>query len=61
MDILEEQAHLGPSLGQEAHWFNAMAQTLGKYRRVTLPLGAEEETSEDLTYPLQPQRFAFGG
>jgi hypothetical protein len=33
MDVLEEQAQLGPSLGQESHRLDAMAQTLGKYKR----------------------------
>jgi hypothetical protein len=27
MDVLEEQAQLGPSLGQEAHRLDAMART----------------------------------
>jgi hypothetical protein len=49
MDVLEEQAQLGPSLGQEAHWLDAMAQTLGWYRRGTFPLEPKEETLEDLT------------
>jgi hypothetical protein len=29
MDVLEEQAQLGPSLGQEAHRLDAMTHTLG--------------------------------
>jgi hypothetical protein len=32
MDVLEEQAQLGPSLGQEAHRLDAMTQTLEKAR-----------------------------
>jgi hypothetical protein len=32
MDVLKEQAQLGPSLGQEAHRLDAIAQTLGQDR-----------------------------
>jgi hypothetical protein len=32
MDVLEEQAQLGPSLGQEAHRLDAMTHTLGERR-----------------------------
>jgi hypothetical protein len=49
VDIFEQQAQLGPSLGQEAHRLDAMAQTLGQYRRGTLPLEEKGETLEDLT------------
>jgi hypothetical protein len=48
MDILEEQAQLGPSLGYEAHPLDAIAQTLGQYMRGMFPLEVKEETLEDL-------------
>jgi hypothetical protein len=41
MDILEEQAHLGPSLGQEAHRLDAIAQTLGKVHEMNVSFGGK--------------------
>jgi hypothetical protein len=52
MDILEEQAQLGPSLGQEAHRLDAMTQTLGQDRGWTFPLEAREETLELTPSPI---------
>jgi hypothetical protein len=49
MDVLEEQAQLGPSMGQEAHMLDAMTRTLGQHKRLMLPLEEKKDTIEDLT------------
>jgi hypothetical protein len=46
---LEERAQLEPSLGQESHHLDAIAQTLGQDMRWMFCLEAKEETLEDLT------------
>jgi hypothetical protein len=43
MDVLEEQAHLGPSLEQEAHRLDGMTQTLGDRYRLEFYFGGKRE------------------
>jgi hypothetical protein len=43
MDVLKEQAQLGPSLGQEAHRLDAMTQTLGARQRLDVAFGGKRE------------------
>jgi hypothetical protein len=49
MDILEEQAQLGPSLGQEAHRLDAMTHTLGLARLWIFSLDSREDTLDSDT------------
>jgi hypothetical protein len=51
MDALEEQAHLGPSLGLEAHRVDAMTHTMGATRAWMLPLEAREGTLDVIPSP----------
>ena len=43
MDVLKEQAHLGPSLGKEAHKLDVMTQTLGERHRLDVSFEGKRE------------------
>jgi hypothetical protein len=57
MDVLEEQAHLGPSLGQESHKVDVMTHNLGKPKSWTLTLEAREDTLEITPSPIYTNEF----
>jgi hypothetical protein len=50
MDVLKEQAQLGPSLGKESHRLDAMTETLGARQRLDISFGGNLS-----------QRLTFGG
>jgi hypothetical protein len=57
MGVLEEQAQLGLSLGQEAHRLDAMAHTLGQHKRLIFPLGQRKRPWRISPSPCNPNDF----